>query len=425
VKRLLGSAFLLFLFATPSFAQDSKPETLNVFIDCDRRSCDFDYIRREIPYVNYVRDRVGSDVHVLITQRGTGSGGREYEMQFMGQEDLSVMVDTLTYSAGVTETNTERREGMTETLARGLVRFLMTTTIGDRIIVSVPVYEESEAPEMVQVINDPWNFWVFNVSLSGEMDGESNQKGYEVQGRMSADRVTEDWKIGLSGRFRYNENEYDLSSGKFTTTNESAWVYGQVVKSLNAHWSAGLTTYSNTSSRNNTKFATSLSPTVEYAVFPYSQSSTRDFRFRYELNFRRYEYDEITVYNETTQVLVQNQLSVTANFRQPWGNARTRISIESFVTDFEQSMFDLYNISMGSELSVRVAKGLSFNVGGEVKWVKDQIWLPLETSEDEEVLVGSKALPTDIEFELQFGFSYRFGSIYNNVVNPRFNMFDY
>ncbi|HAY35930.1 MAG TPA: hypothetical protein DCY57_02965, partial [Bacteroidetes bacterium] len=116
VKRLLGSAFLLFLFATPSFAQDSKPETLNVFIDCDRRSCDFDYIRREIPYVNYVRDRVGSDVHVLITQRGTGSGGREYEMQFMGQEDLSVMVDTLTYSAGVTETNTERREGMTETL---------------------------------------------------------------------------------------------------------------------------------------------------------------------------------------------------------------------------------------------------------------------------------------------------------------------
>ena len=80
---------------------------------------------------------------------------------------------------------------------------------------------------------------------------------------------------------------------------------------------------------------------------------------------------------------------------------------------------------MGSELSVRVAKGLSFNVGGEVKWVKDQIWLPLETSEDEEVLVGSKALPTDIEFELQFGFSYRFGSIYNNVVNPRFNMFDY
>jgi hypothetical protein len=52
--------------------------------------------------------------------------------------------------------------------------------------------------------------------------------------------------------------------------------------------------------------------------------------------------------------------------------------------------------------------------------VHDQIWLPAKVADDDEVLLGNKRLPTDFEYELDFGFSYRFGSIYNNVVNPRF-----
>ena len=52
--------------------------------------------------------------------------------------------------------------------------------------------------------------------------------------------------------------------------------------------------------------------------------------------------------------------------------------------------------------------------------VHDQIWLPAEVADDDEVLLGNKRLPTDFEYKLDFGFSYRFGSIYNNVVNPRF-----
>src|ERR1041385_8095423 len=38
------------------------PETLNVFLDCSF-FCDFDYIRTEIPFVNWVRDRTDADVH--------------------------------------------------------------------------------------------------------------------------------------------------------------------------------------------------------------------------------------------------------------------------------------------------------------------------------------------------------------------------
>ena len=42
---------------------DSGPEDslLRVFLDCERRMCDFDHFRREVSFVNYVRDRAGTD----------------------------------------------------------------------------------------------------------------------------------------------------------------------------------------------------------------------------------------------------------------------------------------------------------------------------------------------------------------------------
>ena len=38
-------------------ATESGIEALRVYLDCDRRSCDLDYLRQEITFVNYVRDR--------------------------------------------------------------------------------------------------------------------------------------------------------------------------------------------------------------------------------------------------------------------------------------------------------------------------------------------------------------------------------
>ena len=418
-----GQFFLLivctFLVVMPARAQDDVPETLNVFLDCGR-SCDFDYVRRTIPYVNYVRDRVGSDVHVLITNQGTGSGGRNYELKFLGQGALSSMVEEMMYATSSTDTDAERRAGLTEAIARGLVRFLLTTEVGQRIQITVPVVEQSSLPETEEIIDDPWNFWVFNVRMTGSMEGQEAERQTQVETRVSADRVTEEWKFGLSGRFDYEENEFDLSSGTVRSINRNGNVYGQLIKSLGAHWSAGMTTYSNTSSSNNTDLSMSISPTVEFAFFPYSQTSTRDFRARYEVNIRRNQYEELTVYNKMDQVLVQNQLMIFSNFRQPWGSSRASISLESYVTDFEESLFDLYNIRFRTEFDIRVARGLSLTTDVELSSVHDQIWLPAQQSNDEDVLLGNKNLPTSFEYEVSLGFSYRFGSIYNNVVNPRF-----
>ncbi len=422
MKKAILSLLLAVSFSAPTLAQQDKPETLDVFIDCGR-SCDFDYIRREIPYINYVRDRVGADVHVLITQESTGSGGNNFNLEFIGLEALASMTDNLTYTSGSTDTNNELREGLTRTIARGLVRFLMTTEVGKRIEISVPITQQSTLPENVQVIDDPWNFWVFNVRMSGNYEAEETSSITKIETRVSADRVTEEWKFGVSGRMNYRESRYDLSTGTIHSSNRDGSVYGQLVKSLDTHWSAGLTTYTNTSSSNNTNLSTSISPTVEFSFFPYTESSTRDLRARYEVNLRKNSYDELTVYNELDQLLIQNQLQLIANFRQPWGFARASVTVESYVTDFEETLFDLYNIGLNGNLDIRVARGLSLNLEAKVSSVHDQIWLPLEASNDEDVLLGNKKLPTSFQYEFQVGFSYRFGSIYNNIVNPRFGFF--
>ncbi|MSO49997.1 MAG: hypothetical protein EXQ49_08875, partial [Acidobacteria bacterium] len=65
--------------ASPGTAKTSQ--VLRVFLDC--ATCDFNNIRQDITYINYVVDRGSADIHVLITAEGTATGGREYTFEFI------------------------------------------------------------------------------------------------------------------------------------------------------------------------------------------------------------------------------------------------------------------------------------------------------------------------------------------------------
>lgn len=58
------------------------PERLAIFLDCG--FCDEDFIRQEMAYVDYVRDREVADVHVLVTQQNTGAGGEAQTFDLIG-----------------------------------------------------------------------------------------------------------------------------------------------------------------------------------------------------------------------------------------------------------------------------------------------------------------------------------------------------
>ena len=98
-----------------------KRDALKVYLDC--RRCDKDYIRTEITFVNYVRDRKEAQVHILVTSQRTASGGQEYTLTFIGQQDFAGKHDTLTYVSRQQDTADIIRAGIVRTLKRGLMYY--------------------------------------------------------------------------------------------------------------------------------------------------------------------------------------------------------------------------------------------------------------------------------------------------------------
>lgn len=69
-------------------------------------------------------------------------------------------------------------------------------------------------------------------------------------------------------------------------------------------------------------------------------------------------------------------------------------------------------------------RGFSVDFGGEYSRVHDQLYSPAGDADDEEVLLRRRALETSYRYRTWFGLRYAFGSVYNNVVNPRLNDYD-
>src|SRR5687768_16343528 len=149
--------------ATPEIrAQDttrsSPTGAVRVFLDCD--DCDSDYIRTETPWVAYVRDRLDSDVPVLVTQIGTGAGGSQYTVNFVGVGSFAGHVDTLQYVSQPTDVDAEVRSGLTRTIQLGLVRYVARTAQARRLSVAFDEPEEEEAGARRPGERDPWNAWI-------------------------------------------------------------------------------------------------------------------------------------------------------------------------------------------------------------------------------------------------------------------------
>jgi len=75
-------------------AQDSAPPPIKLRVLLDCNDCDFDFMRTEINFVDYVRDRQDAQVHILVTAQPTGGGGTEYALNFIGQRELASVADS-------------------------------------------------------------------------------------------------------------------------------------------------------------------------------------------------------------------------------------------------------------------------------------------------------------------------------------------
>jgi hypothetical protein len=101
--------------------------------------------------------------------------------------------------------------------------------------------------------------------------------------------------------------------------------------------------------------------------------------------------------------------------RQRWGSTGFALNLNQYLHDMQK-----YNASLFGNANLRLFKGFSVDFYGEYSRVHDQLALPKRELSDEEVLLRRRQLETAYRYWGGFGIRYSFGSMFNNVVNPRF-----
>jgi len=389
-------------------------EALRVFLDC-QTYCDFDFFRTEIAFVNFVRDRKDAQVHVLITSQRTGSGGTEYTLKFIGLEGFAGVEQTLQHVADATATSDEQRRGLLRVIKLGLVAYVTYTPQADRLDVQyTPPSEQKKA--VVGQADDPWNLWYFRTRVSGNFSGEELSNRRSLGGSVSANRTTEKWKINMSLNGNYNESSYTLSDeSTYTSVQRSFNWSALVVKSLSAHWSAGLKNTVSGSTYRNQDLYFRLAPGIEYNFFPYSESTRRRFTIQWTAGVDSYDYIEETIYGKISEARFDQTLIASLDLTQPWGSTNMSFEASHYFDDPSK-----YRLTLFGSADVRLFKGFSFNLFGDIERIRDQIYLPRGAATNEEILVRQRQLQTSYSYWFGFGISYSFGSKYQNVVNPRF-----
>lgn len=408
----IGVAVLPVPVKLHSQAADSTHH-VRAFIDCDVRGCDGDYFRQEILFVDHMREPQDASVHVLVTASPTGSGGTEYTLDFIGRRDLSGLNDTLRAVVPQTATSDERRTKLKHFLELGLLRYAARGADAELLKVS---YTPPAASKTIAQ-TDRWNYWVFRTRANANLSGEKSSKFAYLSSSQSANRITADWKTRLSINQNYSENKFTFENGSgFASYSHSVGFNELVVKSVTPHLSVGNTASLSASTFLNQKLVGRFAPAIEYDLFPYSESSRRQLTVLYSLGVSHFRYNDTTIFDKISETRPDQALTLGLGLTQPWGSVGTSLTSRSYLNDLSKNRLELY-----SSADVRLFKGLSLNFYISASRVRDQLYLAKGGATEQEVLLRRRQLATSYSYYSGFGLSYTFGSIFNNIVNPRFD----
>ncbi len=385
----------------------SRQEAIRVYIDC--HYCDPDYIRREIPWVNHVRDTRDAQVYILETAQATGSGGTGYTYFFQGQKEFRGMNDTLFFSTRPDDPADVVRESRTRMLKAGLIRYAARSPL----ITQVDIIHNEDLEE--QEVTDKWNYWVFEIEANPEYEAEESYKAFDLENSFNATRITPDWKVEFDLDNDLRRTKYVEEDTSFVAERNSINMESMVVKSLTGHWSGGIYLQAARSTYRNLKLNYSLFPAVEYNIFPYSESNHRQLRMLYGIGFTHYQYNDTTIYNLLREDRFQQVLMMAYQVQEKWGSVNLSLEASNYLHDFSKNRLELHG-----NLKVRIVKGLSLSLYGGVGMIYDQLSLAKGDVSETERLLRLRELATAYSIDGGFGITYTFGSIYNNIVNPRF-----
>jgi hypothetical protein len=232
--------------------------------------------------------------------------------------------------------------------------------------------------------------------------------------------------MSFSNYASYDNQIYYYDTDTLIRENTSYSGDATVVASITDHWSVGGFASVDQSTYNNYKMSYALNPSVEYSLFSYEQSSSKSVTLFYQAGPSFRKYIDSSYYGKMNETVYSQNLSLNAGLVKKWGSMWTSLAwnnyLNSFVLDKATvSGLSIHSFSLNGGVDLRILKGLSFSMNGAAYFNKGiNPNIPLKNFTRDDLLTNARVLPTNQSFYVNMGISYRFGSIYSNVVNPRF-----
>lgn len=414
-KLLIALIMIVPSIVSPGAVQASRQQAipgsndlLTVFLDFSYHQ---QYIRETITFVNYVRDRELAQLHIMTTRHGSGTAGANYVISFIGRGRYAGMNNVITFWAPSTNTADETRRGLVGMLTMGLVPYIAGTSLANDVSITI---SSAQAVERIP-FEDPWKNWVFEIYGGTDFFQEERQSRFNSRWGFSADKITEEWKIRFRPFFNLNERNFKTDAGVVTSRSHRHGFNGNLIRSINQHWSSGLFINMLSSTFHNMRFNISATPGIEYSFYQYSEATRKAVTLVYRVGLTHNNYIEETIFLKNEELLASHSLDLSAAFQQPWGSFRAGISGSHHFHDFTSNRAELF-----TRLDFRIVKGLSLNFSGSLDFINDLVALPAGDLSLEEILLQQRRQATNYQMSGSIGLSYSFGSQFTNVVNTRF-----
>ena len=411
MKRIL---FILLFVPIFSISQQKTIDKVKIYLDCSWH-CDADFLQRDMSYIDFFRDAKSANLHIIVKGETGSSGGEIVTFRFIGVEEFEGVNNTLMLDVSVNTPEASKRELYLEVLKKGVYAYIIRTSNKDNVNIS---YIGSEEKIENKEVKDKWNNWVFRTSIGGNFSGEESRSNSRSYLSLSANKINEESKFTSDLDIISSISKTKIeNSPEVTAENKRKNASFTYVKSKGEHFSIGAKANYSQSTYRNYDGHYQFSPCIEYNIFPYSESSEHRLSLLYGVSANHNDYTETTVYFKTSENFASHLFELTYDNSQTWGSFSFSINGNQIL---DKDDLRKYNVRISSRTDWNITKGLSLNYSGSLNFDRSQIHLPLNGATYEEIILRQKELESNYFYYMNFGISYTFGSMKNNVVNPRF-----
>jgi len=299
-------------------------------------------------------------------------------------------------------------------LKAGLIRYVARTNQ----IRNIDITHREGAGRAVDELVDRWNNWVFEIRTSPRFDAEESYRTLSFSNSAQISKITPDIKLEVDFNQSFNRQRFIDEENDETYIRRSGSMGILFVKSLGEHWSAGLRGGLGKSTQSNYDLYHQIMPALEYNFYPYSEATHRQLRAMYTIGYRYSNYIDTSIYNLLEETRFSQELRIAYEVQEKWGSINISLSGSNYLHDFSKN-----SVELDGFIRIRIIRGLSFSLNGEAAYINDRLNQRKGSLSEAERLLRLKQQATSFQLGGSISINYTFGSIYNNVVNPRFGRY--